>query len=66
MNVGDLVVVPTEPGLGVGRVERLLDVDGRPGARMFLYESGDFVVRALDVVTACPPGVWPPVTPEKE
>ena len=60
MNVGDLVVVPSEPGLGVGRVERVLTVHGAQALRIFLYETGNFVVRGVDVTAPCPAGVWPP------
>ena len=59
MSVGDLVVIPAEPALGVGRVERFVDVDGKPHVRVLLYERLGFVVRSLDAVAPCPPGVWP-------
>lgn len=55
---GSLVVVPAEPALGVGRLERLLDVDGRPAGRVILYDDGAIVVRPLDELAPCPPGVW--------
>ena len=54
--VGDLVVVPARPALGVGRLERLLD-DGRT-ARVFCYDDGAFVVVPYDDVEKAPPGVW--------
>jgi hypothetical protein len=56
--VGDLVVVPAEPGLGVGRLERIVTVDGREHARVILYDDGRIVLRALTDVARCPPGVW--------
>ncbi len=62
MKPGDLVVIPAEPALGVCRVERLLDVDGVPSVRVLLYVRLGFVVRPLDAVKPCPPGVWPPHT----
>jgi len=58
VNVGALVVVPAEPALGVGRVERLLDGGSR--VRILLYARLGFVVRALADVKPCPPGVWSP------
>lgn len=60
MSVGDLVVLPAEPTLGVGRIERFTDLDGAKAVRVLLYPSGEFVVRPLGDVAPCPPGVWPP------
>lgn len=51
---GELVIVPAEPALGVGRVERLLDLDGVVSVRLLLYIDGSFVVRALADIAACP------------
>ena len=59
--VGDLVVVQNEPDLGVGRVERFLDVDGVASVRVWLYASSRFVIRKRDDVIACPPNT--PVDP---
>ena len=61
LSVGDLVVFPAEPELGVGRVERFVDVDGVASVRVLLYVRAGFVVRALDQVRACPPST--PVVP---
>ena len=61
MNVGDLVVFPGEPALGVGRIERFVDVDGVASVRVLLYVRVGFVVRRVDDVRACPPGT--PVVP---
>jgi hypothetical protein len=60
---GALVVVPTAPQLGVCRFERVVDTDGasaslKPQARLFRYDTGDFLVVDLDDVAPCPPGVW--------
>lgn len=65
--VGDLVVLPAEPGLGVGRLERLLPAEGSvPGrGRVFLYEDGRFVLRDLDAIVPCPPGVWDKSAPAR-
>lgn len=59
MSVGDLVVIPGERALGVGRIERFLDVGGQRCARVLLYDTGALVVRRLDEIAPCPPGVWP-------
>jgi hypothetical protein len=52
VNVGDLVVVPAEPSLGVGRVERFVDADE---VRIMLYARVGFVVRKRDEVKLCAP-----------
>lgn len=52
MTVGDLVIIPAEPELGVGRVERLLD-DGT--VRVLLYRDGTFIVRNANELAPCPP-----------
>jgi hypothetical protein len=66
---GALVVVPAAPQLGVCRFERIVDgASGSkaPQARLFRYDSGDFIVVDVDDVAPCPPGVWdknqPPLT----
>ena len=51
MKVGDLVIVPAEPALGVGRVERVLD----DAVRILVYADGTFIVRAFAEVAPCPP-----------
>lgn len=61
--VGDLVVVPPRPALGVGRLERLLD-DGR-AARVFCYDDGVFVVVPFVDVERAPPGVWDKAQPPR-
>lgn len=53
--VGDLVIVPSEPTLGVCRVERLLDIDGVACARLLNYADGSFIVRAVSDTAPCPP-----------
>ena len=58
MKVEDLVVVPREPALGVARLERFLDVEGVPSARLLLYDTGKLVVRPVADVAPCPAGVW--------
>lgn len=52
MKVGDLVIVPAEPALGVGRVERVLDDNT---VRILVYADGTFIVRAVHEVAPCPP-----------
>ena len=59
--VGDLVVFPAEPALGVGRIERFVDVDGAPSVRVLLYVRVGFVVRPIAAVRPCPPRT--PVAP---
>lgn len=59
MHEGALVVVPSQPGLGVARLERLLPRGAAPThARLFCYDDGRFVVVPLADVTLAPPGVW--------
>jgi hypothetical protein len=58
LSPGDLVVLPREPGVGVARLERILDVEGVPSGRIFLYEDGSFLIRPLADIAPCPPGVW--------
>ena len=55
MMEGDLVVVPTEPALGVGRIERFLPGDR---VRVHFYDSGDLLIRPVAQVARCPAGVW--------
>jgi hypothetical protein len=56
---GDLVVVPTQPALGVGRLERLLPQGEEPThARLLLYDDGRLVVVELTDVAPAPPGPW--------
>jgi hypothetical protein len=55
MAVGDLVIVPREPTLGVCRVERFLDVDGVASVRLLMYARAGFVVRATIDTAPCPP-----------
>lgn len=55
MNVGDLVIVTAEPALGVGRVERFIDVDDVRMVRVLLYRDGTFIVRAFNELAPCPP-----------
>lgn len=59
LSPGDVVVLPAEPALGFGRLERLLDVDGQPHGRIILYADGRIVIRPLGQIAPCPPGVWP-------
>lgn len=56
MRVGDLVIVIGEPALGVGRVERALDIDGVESVRILSYDDGSFLVRAIGAVAPCPAG----------
>ena len=58
--IGELVVVPGQRALGVGRLERLVDdpAGGAPRARIFFYDEGRFAVVALSEVIPAPPGVW--------
>jgi hypothetical protein len=53
--IGTLVVLPAEPQLGVGRVERVVSDDE---VRVLLYDSGAFVVRPWALLARCPPGSW--------
>ena len=53
--IGTLVVLPAEPQLGVGRVERVVSDDE---VRVLLCDSGDFVVRPSADLAPCPPGPW--------
>lgn len=55
VNVGDLVIIVKEPELGVGRVERFVDVDGARQVRVLLYRDGTFVVRPAEELAPCPP-----------
>jgi hypothetical protein len=64
MTPGDLVVLPRERELGVGRLERCLEAEGRRYVRVLLYEDGALVVRPLEEVVPCPPGVWRDVAKE--
>jgi hypothetical protein len=55
VNVGDLVIIVAEPELGVGRVERFVDVNGARAVRVLLYRDGTFIVRAESELAPCPP-----------
>lgn len=57
-NAGDLVVVPGEPELGFGRLERIFRADEEQLARVLLYDDGRTVIRPLRAIAPCPPGVW--------
>ena len=58
--IGDFVVVPDAPAVGVGRLERLLPPKlGEPQARIFFYVSGTFAIFALARVKLAPAGPWP-------
>lgn len=65
MQPGQLVVVPSRPALGVGRLERLLRADDQGPdeeprlARVFFYDEGRFEVLERALVAPAPPGVWP-------
>lgn len=59
MDIGDLVVVPSRPALGVGRLERRLPPGDAPThARLLLYDDGRLVVVPLGDVKPAPPGPW--------
>lgn len=57
-NVGELVVIPSEPDLGFGRLERIFRADTDQLARVLLYDDGRAVIRPLGAIARCPPGVW--------
>ena len=60
--VGDLVVVPPRPALGVGRLERI--VDGSV-ARIFCYDDGRFALVPAHDVERAPAGVWDKAQPPR-
>ena len=55
---GALVVVPSCPARGVGRVERMVPDADPPQVRVFFYDDGTFGVFAHTDVIPAPPGVW--------
>lgn len=63
---GDLVVVPSRPALGLGRLERTMISDTAPSAeremegRVFFYTPGLFLHLRLAELLPAPPGPWPP------
>ena len=67
-NAGDLVVIPSRPNRGVGRLERwlppLCDADAHghhseDRGRVFFYRDGSFGVFTREEIVSAPPGVWP-------
>ncbi len=61
--VGNLVVVKTQPQLGVGRIERIFEDQNasedktRPAmTRVFFYDTGTFEVFSMDGLAPVPAG----------
>lgn len=54
LHIGQLVVIPQEPHLGVGRIVSL----DEEHARLLLYDTGSFLKRKRHEVIPCPPGPW--------
>lgn len=70
LHVGQLVVAPRQPDLGLGRLERMLPQkpaesahdDELPvqEARVYFYTRGRYIVLPLGELMSAPPGPWPP------
>jgi hypothetical protein len=63
---GDLVIVPAQPKLGLGRLERRVSSDAAPATeqdmegRVFFYTPGLFLLFRLSELSPARPGPWPP------